>query len=116
MSTEQPTKPLRAKEWTPDHIHLARVAQDVRIRLRALLPRVPLDAQSELAQCCNCLTWALKARVRGGQQSDVSDTSRPHPSNDLSTGTPVEGRRIAHRRQSQTPRTVGRLTDGSQQG
>jgi hypothetical protein len=64
MSTEQTPRPLRAKEWTPDHVHLAKVAHDTRIRLRALLPRVPMAVQDELGQICNALTWALKARGR----------------------------------------------------
>lgn len=52
----------RSKAWTPDHLQLVDAAERVRFRLRRLLPKAPLELRSEIAGCCNTLTWAIKAR------------------------------------------------------
>lgn len=60
MST---TPPLRAKQWSPDHVRLADAVERARFRLRRLIPDVALKHQAELAEIADVLSMALKARL-----------------------------------------------------
>lgn len=54
--------PLRAKQWSPDHVRLADACERARFRIRRLLPDVNLKLQLELSEIANELSQALKAR------------------------------------------------------
>lgn len=51
------------KQWTPDHVRLARAATDVRDELRRLqLAGLPPQAAESVKRCCWLITHGLKAR------------------------------------------------------
>lgn len=71
-SSRDPMEGRMRRQWSPDHLRLARSAVEVRETLRRLAPALPRDQARTVAQCAASLTAALKARNHGAG-GDASD-------------------------------------------